>query len=169
MDLHQKQALFSREYPMVFEYLYRFISVRVFDRDEANDVVSEIFTKAYTLLDRFEPEKGNLRQWLTGFAKYELLTHWRRKKPNVSLELDETLVDPQTGTLFVEQLDNHLLAEKIYERLPKDQKRLLTLRYVDGLTYEELAEVTGREPAALRQLFSRLHRVLRLEFQEVHD
>ncbi len=169
MDLRQKQALFAREYPAVFEYLYRFIYVRVFDRDEANDVVSEIFTKAYTLLDRFEPDRGNLRQWLTGFAKYELLTYWRRKKPTVSLELDDALVDPQTGTPFVEKLDDHLLAEKMYERLSKDQKRLLTLRYVDGLTYEELADVTGKEPAALRQLFSRLHRVLRLEFQDAHD
>ncbi len=169
MDLRNKQEVFAREYPDLFDYLYRFVYSRVFDRDETDDLVSEVFTKAYTQLERFDPDKGSLRQWLTGFAKYELLSHWRRKKPVITLEDEASFVDPATGATFTERLDDHLLAEKMYASLPASSKALLALRYVDDLTYEELADVTGKAAPALRQFFSRLHRMLRLEFQEAHD
>ncbi len=169
MTLREKQELFARDYPGLFDFLYRFIHSRLFDRDEVDDVVSEAITKAYAQLERFDPERGVLRQWLTGIAKHELLTHWRRKKPTVSLEYEERIVDPKTGTTFTDILDREMLAEKIYADLPAESKTLVALRYVDDMTYEELAGVTGKEAPALRQFFSRLHRTLRLEFQEAHD
>ena len=169
MTLRAKQELFAREYPDLFDFLYRFIHSRLFDRDEVDDVVSEALTKAYAQLDRFDPERGVLRQWLTGIAKNELLTHWRKKRPTVSLEYEERVVDPKTGAAFTETLDQQMLAEKIYADLPAESKTLVALRYVDGMTYEELAEVTGKEATTLRQFFSRLHRTLRLEFQAAHD
>lgn len=169
MTLREKQELFAREYPDLFDFLYRFLSSRLFDRDEVDDVVSEAVTKAYAQLERFDPERGVLRQWLTGIAKNELLTHWRKKKPTVSLEYEERIIDPKTGTAFTETLDQEFLAEKIYANLPQESKTLVALRYVDDMTYEELARVTGKEASALRQFFSRLHRTLRLEFQEARD
>lgn len=169
MTLREKRELFAREYPDVFDFLYRFIASRLFDRDEVDDVVSEAFTKAYAQLERFDPERGVLRQWLTGIAKYELLTHWRKKKPLVNLEAEERIPDPTTGVAFTDSLDQELFAEKIYATLSKESKALVALRYVDGMTYEELAEIMGKEPSAVRQFFSRLHRSLRLEFKEAHD
>lgn len=169
MTLRSKQELFAREYSDIFDFLYRFTCSRLFDRDEVDDVVSEAFTKAYAQLERFEPDRGSLRQWLTGIVKYELLTHWRRKKPIISLECEEQVVDPKTGVAFTDEMDQQMLAEKIYAQLPAETKTLVALRYVDGLTYDELATVTGKEATALRQFFSRLHRMLRLEFQEAYD
>lgn len=169
MTLPEKQELFAREYPDVFDFIYRFIARRVFDRDEVDDVVSEAFIKAYAELARFDPERGMLRQWLTGIAKNQLLTHWRKQKPLVLLEEDEQIPDETTGTVFTDALDRELFAEKVYATLSEETRALVALRYVDGMTYEELAEVTGKEPSALRQFFSRLHRSLRLEFQEAHD
>lgn len=169
MTLRAKQALFAEEYSELFDFLYRYVYRRVFDRDEVDDIVSEAFTKAYRQLERFDSERGSLRQWLTGITKYELLTHWRKKKPTISLEFEEGITDQETGTPFTEALDDKLFAEKIYARLPADSKSLVALRYVDGLTYEEIAEVTGKEPSTMRQFFSRLHRALRLEFQEARD
>ncbi len=40
MTLREKQELFGREYPDLFDFLYRFIYSRLFDRDEVDDVVS---------------------------------------------------------------------------------------------------------------------------------
>lgn len=168
MTLREKQDQFAREYPDLFDFLYRYIQGRLFDRDETDDVVSEAITKAYAQLERFDPARGNLRQWLTGIAKYELLTHWRRKKPTVSLECEEGIIDPKTGASFTEMLDQERLAEKIYRGLPAESKTLVALRYVDDMTYEELAEITGKAAPALRQFFSRLHRMLKLEFKEEH-
>ena len=169
MTLRAKQEQFAEEYSELFDFIYRYIYRRLFDRDEADDLVSETFLKAYRELERFDPERGALRAWLTGIAKHELLSHWRRKRPTVSLEFEECLVDPSTGKSFTDALDDRLLAEKMYAQLPAESKSLVALRYVDGLTYEEIAEVTGKEPSAMRQFFSRLHRALKVEFQEVHD
>lgn len=169
MESPEAQELFAREYPTLFDAVYRYVVYRLGDRDEAQDVVSEVFTKGFSKLKEFDPEKGSLKQWLTGIAKYELLMHWREQKKTISLE-EEFLPSDSDRSLSLDQsLDQHLLAEKIYAQLSESTKRLLTLRYVDGYSYEELSQLTGKEPATLRQFFSRIHRSLRFSFHDPFD
>lgn len=169
MDLDQKREKFTQEYSDLFEYLYRYVSVRLGHRHDAEDLVSDIFIKSYTRLADYEPDKGSLRQWLTGIAKNEILMHWRRKRPLVSLEITDDVMgsahDPHPSQL----VDNQMLAEKIFSSLPPATKALVALRYVEDLSYEELSDMTGKQVPALRQFFSRLHRALRLEFSEMYD
>jgi RNA polymerase sigma-70 factor (ECF subfamily) len=168
MESREKHDLFAREYPQLFDFIYRYVCYRIPDRDDAEDVVSEAFTKAYAKLLDFSPDRGSLRQWLTGIASNEILMHWRRNKLLVSLEIVDEPVDTSIGRRLMERLDQRMLAEKIFSRLPPDTKALVALRYVEDLSYEELSEITGKEVPALRQFFSRLHRSLRLTFEEQH-
>jgi RNA polymerase sigma-70 factor (ECF subfamily) len=168
MELREKQLLFAREYPELFDFIYRCVCYRIPERDDAEEVVSETFSKAYARLSDFSPDLGSFRQWLSGIARNEVLMHWRSRKRLVSLEIVEEPVDAGLGHRLMELLDRRMLTEKIFARLSPETKALVTLRYVEELSYEELAEITGRDPAALRQFFSRLHRTLRISFEEPH-
>jgi len=168
MESSEKHDLFAQEYAPLFDFIYRYVCYRLPNRDEAEDVVSETFTKAYGRLADFAPERGSLRQWVTGIAKNEILMHWRRAKPLVSLEIIEEAADPSIGRALLERLDRRMFTEKIFSKLSAETKALVALRYIEDLSYEELSEITGKEIPALRQFFSRLHRSLRITFEEEH-
>lgn len=159
-----KHNLFIREYPALFDYLYRYVCYRVVQKQDAEDIVSEVFTEALDNLDVFDPERGNLSQWLTGIARNKIRLHWRLKQPLTFI--DEMLEDLSMTEIETDQIDEKLLVEKIMKDLPAEVKALLAMRYIDGLAHDEIAQMIGKTPAAVRQWFSRLHASLRLRYNE---
>lgn len=159
MTLRQKKLLFSRNYSDVFDVVYRYVCVRVRDRSDAEDVVSETFLQAYTRLSEFDPEQGNLRQWLIGIAKNKMLMYWRSKKTFVDLESLEEIIGGNERV--AEQVGAKLELERIFDQLSEKERVLMIMRYVDQMTHEEIAEAIDKQPDAVRKYFSRL--IQRLE------
>jgi len=168
MDLPAKQRQFEDQYPALFAQTYRYVRYRVPHAQDAEDLVADAILRAYAKLDLFEPEKGNLSQWLNGFARHKVLTHWRDRRVTVSFEeLEDVLSSPDQAPS--EGVDQRLLAERLMAGLPQTVKALIAMRFIDGLTHEEIADATRKEPQAVRQFFSRLQRKLRLQAQELND
>ena len=165
MNEQEKKNLFLREYSNLFDYVYRYVCYRVPQREEAEDLVSETFLQAYHRLWDFDPSRGQLRQWLTGIAKNKLLMHWRRRVVRVGLDAVAEIPDGQEGETLA-LLDHKLIVEKLLDHVSDDMSALLAFRYVDGLSYEEIAEILGKEAAAVRKSFSRLHKQLQKVYEE---
>jgi len=144
------------EYSTLYDYVYRYVRVRVSNEDVCRDLVADIFLKAVEKIQYFDASKGSLRQWITGITKHHLLNHWKREKHTFALEDFDLPIMPKFDQLEFDQLIDHL---------PQHIQQLLTWRYVDDLTYEQIADVTGRTPAALRKYFSRLYKKLRNEYE----
>ncbi len=166
MDLAEKQRVFASEYPHLFGLVYRYVRFRIGSKEEAEDVVSTIVMQAYAKLEQFDEVRGNLSQWMSGIARHAVQDYWRRRRPEVALEpLEEML--PSLAEGAERQTDHRMQVERLLAGLPHETKLLLVMRYEDDLTYEEIAIAVGREPAAVRKFFSRLHEKLRMEFREV--
>lgn len=166
MDLLQKQQLFAREYSQLFDDLYRHVRFRITQKQAAEDIVSETCLKAYGALDKFDPDQGNIRQWLFGFAKNEILMFWRKTKITIDIEQWVEPLEPGKVRQFFEHLDERLLVERILGSLDPQVRLLLTLKLEQGWSFEELAEVAGKEPATIRKFFSRLYQHLRIQFKQ---
>lgn len=167
MTLAQKQDHFQRLYSQLFDKLYRYSYTRVPNITEAEDIVADIFLSAYRSLDKFDDAKGNLEQWLIGIARYAIIDYWKARK--ITLEFDEAILlfdALEQDNSLEKTIDNKMLFAKIMDQLPGDVAALLTLRYVDDLTYEEIAKLTGKTAESIRQFFSRLHKKLRLQFSD---
>lgn len=154
--------LFERHYHQHFDYVYRYCHFRLADPQAAEDVTSKTFLKAFENQNQYDPEKGNWKQWVTGIARHQILDYWKREKIPLSLEdlekaehLLHTTQHPSNG------LDSKLMLESMLRTIPANVHHLLILRYVDDMTYEDIAESTGKTPSAIRKLFSRLHKSLR--------
>jgi len=160
MPMTESQHHLLNNYSDLFDYIYRYIHLRVEDKDIAHDLVSEVFMKALEHSDTFDAAKGNLKQWLTGITKYHLYSYWRQHKVIVSLEDIELGAPPDYRQLDFEQLIKHL---------PKSVQKLLRWRYVDDFTYEEIAKLTKKKPPAIRQYFSRLHAQLKTYLGNDYD
>lgn len=154
--------MFASEYPHLFALVYRYVRFRIGSKEEAEDVVSAVVTQAYARLDQFAEARGNLSQWVCGIARHAVQDHWRRRRPEVALDhLEETL--PSLVERADVRTDHVLQVERLLAGLPRETKLLLVMRYEDDMTYEEIAESVGREPAAVRKFFSRLHEKLRIQ------
>ncbi|MFQ3661636.1 MAG: sigma-70 family RNA polymerase sigma factor [Chloroflexaceae bacterium] len=144
----------------VYNLCYRMLG----DADTAADVTQETFISAYQSLRRFRG--GVFRAWLLRIATnacYDALRA-RKRRPAVSLDAPQAtesgapfdVVD--TAEAPDETALRHELARAIEQglaQLPEDQRIVVILSDVQGLAYEEIAEVTGTNLGTVKSRLSR--------------
>jgi RNA polymerase sigma-70 factor, ECF subfamily len=129
---------------------------------EADDLAQEVLLQAYRKIGTFN-EDTDFRAWLLTIA-YHAWVHWLRKKRPVTTDPE----DLKHVAAAVEATgDDELAADvrKSIEALPDDQRAVVALRFGEGLSHAEIAEITKSEVATVRwRLFKArqtLQRVLR--------
>jgi RNA polymerase sigma-70 factor (ECF subfamily) len=121
----------------------------------AEDVTQEAFLKAFSHLDRFDPQFKFLN-WILRIAHNAAIDAIRRRTPRaeISLErqidaegpsLEDRLADPDSDRAFrdLEQQDLSRLMAAALERLRPEYREVLVLRHHEDLSYDEIAEITG--------------------------
>jgi RNA polymerase sigma-70 factor (ECF subfamily) len=139
---------------LVRKYQYRIaklVSRYVYDRAEIEDVTQEAFIKAYRAIKGFRGESA-FYTWLyriaINTAKNYLVAQGRRL-PTADLETEEAEASDIGGSLRdAATPERHLLAdeigrtvERVLAELPEDLRTAITLREIEGLSYEEIAEI----------------------------
>ena len=132
--------------------LARLISRFVRDAAEVEDVTQEAFIKAYRALPTFRGESA-FYTWLyrigINTAKNYLLSLKRRAPTSTLFDTDEAEGFDEAGALQeVSTPENELMSKQVIEvvnssleQLPDDLRTALTLREIEGLSYEEIADV----------------------------
>ena len=142
--------------PAVYGYVYMRTSQ---NRAIAEDMVSEIFTKAVENFDQFDEKKGAFKSWIFQIARNYLIDHFRSKKNQKTESLDEIanyIKDPNDPQKDTKDSIEKELVGKVINTLPEDKKELIILRYFSGYSIEEIAEITDENPNNLRV---KLHRI----------
>ncbi len=168
----QEEAL-RRLYRELYPPIHGYVVGRGLPREDAEDIVSQVFTRFLERLDQFDPRRGNPRAWIFGITRHALSDHYRRRSPDRAQsepleELARHAGDPAPDPLEImimdeeEKLLHGLLADR-----PAEIRELFALRYGQGMSHREIAALTGLGEAALRQRFSRTLRDLRAAGREV--
>ncbi len=126
---------------------------------DAEDAAQEIFLKAYRSLASFRKE-ASFSTWLYRIASNhcrDLLRKRSRQKTEPLDELPESLLSSDDPRAQAEKTD---LAEQILLALSPDERLILTLREVQGLSYEEIAEVLSCSLDAVKGRLKRLREAL---------
>jgi RNA polymerase sigma-70 factor (ECF subfamily) len=130
-------------------------------------VTNETFRRAFDGLDRFEgTTQGQFRAWVFAIARNLLIDEQRQKsrRPDLVLLAEPTDL-PATGDLeeqVITGLDEEA-ARALLDDLPPDQREVLLLRIIAELSTDEVAEMLGKRPGAVRALQMRgLRRLRRL-------
>lgn len=156
IDSHVLGNLYDRHYDMVLRYCHR----RLYIHAVAEDVTSGVFLRVAEHVRGFTGKTvGDFRCWLYGIANHEIAAHLR--KTSRRRQLLETAW--RTGELTDLEKNNHqetdhsadVLAAMVRLR-PADQA-MLSLRYWEDLSYEEIAHVFSLRNGAVR---TRLNRAL---------
>jgi RNA polymerase sigma-70 factor (ECF subfamily) len=127
-------ALFQAVYPKVVRYFsFRGFSNELAE-EMAQDVMVAVFLKVATLKDR-----GLFRPWLFKVAQNTMRQHLRRTQNDPALQpLEDAVVRQHEAATSILKNDGFL---DIISVLNEDERQVMTLRYIDDLTYEEIAQV----------------------------
>ncbi len=133
--------------------LYRFALRQLGDGVAAQDVVQEVFLRAWRAADRFDPELASLRVWLFAIARNVLVDEVRRaaKRP-LPMAPGGTgqLPDRSTGHSLDEQVMQSWLVEEALQRIGAEHRAALVETYLRGRPYAEVAAEQGIPVGTLR-------------------
>lgn len=145
------------------EPVYWHIRRMVICHDDANDIMQDVFLKAWKALGSFRKESA-LFTWLYRIATNEALTFLKKKKKryflpinDVSKQLEETL----EADVYYEGNEMEKKIQKAILKLPEKQRLVFNLRYFDEMKYEDMAEILGTSAGALKASYH--HAVKKME------
>lgn len=150
---------FGELYERHVSAIHRYIVYRVRNPHDARDLAEEVFLKAWQGLPGYRPGKVPFRGWLYRIAHNAVIDHYRARKEAEPLDDRDDLVDdrPDPERQVIEQEEVERVADVIAQLLP-DYQQVVVLRYIEGLSTDEVAAVLDRSNGAVRVL---LHRALK--------
>jgi RNA polymerase sigma-70 factor, ECF subfamily len=120
------------------------------DHHEAEDITHNVFAKLITAINRYEERAVPFAGWITRVARNAALDHLRARRQIPVEEVRTT--DP--GDKGVE-LERRQCLQEALAGLPEEQRRVLLLRHVVGLSPPEIAERLGRTESSVHGLHHR--------------
>jgi len=126
--------------------MYGFFYSRVGNRQDAEDLTSDVFLKASRQLDPTRSE-ASIGSWLFTVARTVLADHWRRYyRTEVSFPLDEARVSQIPVDGGGATVETARLVAEVLAALPERYSRVLALRFLRGYSIQETAEELGVTP-----------------------
>jgi RNA polymerase sigma-70 factor (ECF subfamily) len=158
---------FVRLYKSYLKPVYRYVYARLGNRQEAEDVTSLAFERAWASLHSYRPT-GSFKGWLFTIAHHSLVDYLRGRgrdrRAIPAADLAETVSDPASGpeesALASDQLRRVLAT---LARLGEEQQEVITLRFMAELPYAEIGRVMGKSEAAVKMIAYRALEAIKRE------
>ena len=154
IDAGEAEA-FSSLYDLYVDRIYKFVYYRTHHKETAEDIVSVVFTKAFGKLASFD-RNAKFSTWLFRIARNTVIDHYRTAKSTGDIDEAFNVNDGTNISREYELKEKIEQVKKYLESLPEDLRDLVIMRLWDGLSYQEIAEITGKKEANLRVSFSRV-------------
>jgi RNA polymerase sigma-70 factor, ECF subfamily len=134
--------------------------------DAAADAVAEALVRAYQHLASCR-DPARLKSWLYRIVGNRCRSHLaRRSASDLPLEDAPPLADPADSEAETERAEQMALVERALDALTPEKRQAFLLKHVEGLSYEEMAEVTGERIPTLKMRVHRARQALLEALQE---
>lgn len=140
----------------------RFVNSLVKDQYEAEDITQNIFAKLMKAINKYEPREVPFAAWIMRVARNAALDHLRARRsiPTEEVRLADT-GQAQVG------IDRGRDLRQALEQLPEDQREVLILRHIAGLSPVEIAATLKRSESSVHGLHHRGRRTLQEKLSEM--
>jgi RNA polymerase sigma-70 factor, ECF subfamily len=158
---------FGHLYETYLDRIYRYIYFRVTDEQTAEDLISQVFTKAWENLDRYQPSGRPFIAWLYTIAHNTVIDHYRTRKDTVAIENTVSLASDAPSPH--EEVELHFEAENLraaLRTLTPEQQQVVVLKFISGLTTDEIASQLHKSAGAIRALQMRALQALSKQMQK---
>ena len=156
---------FGELYDKYVDQVYRYILYRVATPQLAEDLTSETFLRALRRISSFTWQGRDVGAWFVTIARNLIADHYKSGRYRLELTTDdvsESSAAPVTAgpeTEVLEAMQNKVLLEAVKE-LNAEQQECIVLRFLQGLSVSETAEIMGKNDGAIKALQYRAIRTL---------
>ena len=154
---------FARLVSEYSERLYWQIRKMVLSHDDANDILQDVFIKAWMNLENFRGE-AKLTTWLYRIAINESITFLNKKRSQNHISLDEDdsfLLNTLESDQYFDGDEAQKLLQKAILTLPEKQRLVFQMKYSEEMKYEEISDILGTSVGALKASYH--HAVKKIE------
>lgn len=165
-DLRNPQTARKGFAKLVSEYserLYWQIRKMVLSHDDSNDILQDVFLKAWMNLENFRGE-SKLSTWLYRIAINESITFINKKRTqnNISLDEDDSfLINTLESDPYFDGDATQKKLQKAILSLPEKQRLVFQMKYMEEMKYDEMSEIFGTSVGALKASYH--HAVKKIE------
>lgn len=143
-------------YARFADNVYGYVHSIVRDQHEAEDITQQVFAKLMRVIGKYEEREVPFLAWILRVARNVAVDHIRRRRP---IPVEEVRTSDEDGRSAIGSERMKDLQEAL-ATLPHDQREVLVLRHLAGLSPTEIAERTGRTEGSVHGLHHRGRRAL---------
>jgi RNA polymerase sigma-70 factor (ECF subfamily) len=143
--------------------VYGYVRSIVRDDREAEDLTQHVFMKLMTVIVKYEDHGVPFSGWLLRLARNVALDHLRRRRPTPIEEVMSADGHDDDNDARDRARDLHTALAT----LPEEQRSVMIMRHVVGLSPPEIAERMGRSESSIHGLHHRGRRALRQELRQL--
>lgn len=157
---------FGELYERYISRVYRHVFYMVNDVDIAQDLTEQTFLRALEAIQRYEKRGIPLLAWLLRIARNLSLNNQRVQRNNSSIRKNsEDAVAASPESCCEAKLNGEEVRQAV-GALEGDQRQVIVLRFMDGLSYADVARVLGKTVGAVRVAQYRALRALRRRLED---
>jgi RNA polymerase sigma-70 factor (ECF subfamily) len=150
------------------------------NKEDAEDVAQEVFLEIYKSIHKFKG-KSKLSTWIYRIATNKCLEFIRKKNAKKRFAFMQTILGnniPVDKTAYFTEfnhpgivLENKEKSATIFKAintLPESQKVIFTLAKIDGKSYQEIAEITGKSLSSVESVMFRAKKALQQKLEKLY-
>jgi len=163
-EAEQEQTLVSRAidgdadafgtlYSRHLDAIYRHVYFRVADVPLAEDLTEEVFVRAWTALPNYKPQGHRFASWLYRIAHNLIVDHYRKQSSRSEVDDPEIELLPDSQLPPEDQIADQQGFESLanaVQELGYEEQQVIILRFVEGFSHKEVADVIGKSVGASR-------------------
>ena len=136
-------------------------TARLTDKDNAQDIVQDVFIKIWKKLDSFDTSKSSFKTWIFTVTKNSIIDFWRKNKipggekkilsfsdienSNYDFPFSENIKDTEIlPDEALSKLEDTEFLSKLINNLPENYKTVLILHYQEEMTFMEIGEILNK-------------------------
>jgi len=165
----QNTEAYAKFYDLYVTRIYRYIYFKISSTSDAQDLTSEVFLRVWQCIREGRDIK-NLNSFIYVVARNSVIDFYRTRAKKIETSIEHSGLEnkPDENSLLEQQMVESELREVLsgLDNLKDEYKEIIVLKYLDGLSVKEIADILNKSQGAVRVL---VHRALKALKENIHE
>ena len=141
---------FSMLYKQYLPQIYRFIFLKTGEKELSEDLTSQVFLQAWRNIRKFRIRNNPFSSWLYQIARNLVIDFYRKNKNIYSLDESISVENYDQTEDNIDKNEQKKILNEAIKELPEIQQTIIILRFVEGLSDNEISKIVKKREGTVR-------------------